>query len=127
MSEDDDNNPPPLKRHKKSCITELPEGFHWEGQKPQVILDSGGRVVKKSRCVIDCPGNEWFFSFIHKLNENEHVCLLCDLDVPDRSNVYKTPGGRNSNVIEHLKNKHQLQMAPWQHINSTERRMRSHR
>jgi hypothetical protein len=116
---EDETYPQPLKRYKKSELCQLSVGFHWEGQYPSVIMDSAGRVVKMSRCVIDCPGNDWFFSVIHRKNQETHVCLLCPLDGP---NEFKTQDNKTSNIInKHIKTKHQSQIMPYQHITQDER------
>lgn len=75
----------------------LPPGYHWEGMNPNVIYHDG-KIVKHSKCVINCKGLTWFHS--HHVMDKEEGKALCR-NCPNITPV-SAPGGRNSNVIMHL-------------------------
>ena len=96
--ENDNDDPQPLKRFKSAKkdqnIVKLREGFHWEGDYPRIIENSKGEIVLISKCVVDCPGNEYFFQHIHRKSATVFVCLLCPPGSPaSRHSTGLSPSG----------------------------------
>jgi hypothetical protein len=118
---------PIAKRFKSSdksggVLPLLPLGFHWEGEKPDVIANKLGVIIAVSRGVVNCPGYEWFRSLYHEdknldnQRKETNICLLC-------LNSCSAPGNRYSNTIKHIKTAHQDRILPWEHISENERRL----
>jgi hypothetical protein len=107
----------PLKRLKSAIsIEELPEapiGFHWEGNSSNIIANLQGHVVKVSRKIINCPGQEWFYQHFHMKTDkpDKVVCLFC---LGEFNYV------NSSNIIKHIKNAHQSDMEPFTHLSEIE-------
>ena len=114
--------PRPIKRFKSartksvksSDVIPLVSGFHWEGDYPSVITNSNGEIVAVSKGVIDCPGPEYFFQWIHRKSDTLHVCLLCPLDSPVSS--FATQQNKTSNIITHIKLSHAECISAYQHM-----------
>jgi hypothetical protein len=81
---------------------------------PFVIFNNKGAIVKISRCVIKCHGNEWFVSQVFRTSESSHYCTICDESFAASDNKY-------TNIIKHIQRLHQNKILPYEHINAAER------
>lgn len=119
-----DDEPRPMKRFKsakkETSSLVLRRGFHIEGNYPEVLENSKGEIILQSRCVIDCPGNEYFFQFIFRKTPDVHVCLLCP---SGSSAALCLTGGQNktSNTIKHIKKHHPQAIQAYQHLSEDEK------